>query len=104
MKTFFAAAMQAGHDRVVCEVNIEPPNLASEAFDLAMGFDGIGQGSIRKGRRQYGTLKRLYVKPVPDRTVSEAHAKRDPKRRGVRDVLSFFAESVDANCQRVIGA
>jgi predicted GNAT superfamily acetyltransferase len=28
----FARAKQAGHDRVVCEVNIEPPNLVSEAF------------------------------------------------------------------------
>src|SRR5260370_13061374 len=34
----FAAAKQAGHDRVVCEVNIKPPNLASEAFHVAMGF------------------------------------------------------------------
>ena len=47
----FAAAIQAGHDRVVCEVNIEPPNLASEAFHAAMGFDGIGQGSIHNGTK-----------------------------------------------------
>src|ERR1039457_1331839 len=34
----FDIARQAGRDRVVCEVNIVPPNPASEAFHLAMGF------------------------------------------------------------------
>lgn len=47
----FARAKQAGHDRVVCEVNIEPPNLASEAFHVAMGFDGVGQASIYGGTK-----------------------------------------------------
>ena len=47
----FARAKQAGHDRVVCEVNIEPPNLASEAFHVAMGFDGVGQATIYGGMK-----------------------------------------------------
>jgi predicted GNAT superfamily acetyltransferase len=47
----FAKARQAGHDRVVCEVNIEPPNLASEAFHAAMGFDGVGQATIYGGTK-----------------------------------------------------
>ena len=47
----FAAAKQAGHDRVVCEVNIEPPNLVSEAFHVALGFDGVGQATIHNGTK-----------------------------------------------------
>jgi uncharacterized protein len=47
----FAAAKQAGHDRVVCEVNIDPPNLVSEAFHVAMGFDVVGQATIHNGTK-----------------------------------------------------
>jgi uncharacterized protein len=47
----FAAAKQAGHDRVVCEVNIEPPNPVSEAFHLAMGFEAVGQATIHNNRK-----------------------------------------------------
>jgi predicted GNAT superfamily acetyltransferase len=47
----FARAKQAGHDQVVCEVNIEPPNLVSEAFHAAMGFDGVGQATIYDGTK-----------------------------------------------------
>jgi predicted GNAT superfamily acetyltransferase len=45
----FVAARQAGHERVVCEVNIDPPNPASEAFHLAMGFEEVGQATIHGG-------------------------------------------------------
>jgi len=47
----FAAAQQAGQDSVVCEVNIEPPNPASEAFHLAMGFKEVGQATIHSGTK-----------------------------------------------------
>ena len=47
----FAAAKQAGHDRGVCEVNIDPPNPASEAFHAAMGFDAIGEATIHNGTK-----------------------------------------------------
>jgi predicted GNAT superfamily acetyltransferase len=47
----FAAARQAGHYRVVCEVNIEPPNPASDAFHAAMGFEGVGQATIHNGTK-----------------------------------------------------
>jgi predicted GNAT superfamily acetyltransferase len=45
----FEAARQAGHVRVVCEVNSDPPNPASDAFHAAMGFEAIGQASIHGG-------------------------------------------------------
>ena len=47
-----AAAKQAGHNRVVCEVNIDPPNPASDAFHAAMGFHGIGEATIHNGTKR----------------------------------------------------
>ena len=47
----FVAAREVGQERVVCEVNIEPPNLISEAFHLAMGFKEVGQASIHGGTK-----------------------------------------------------
>ena len=47
----FAAAQQSGHNRVVCEVNIEPPNPASDGFHAAMGFNSVGQATIHNGTK-----------------------------------------------------
>jgi uncharacterized protein len=54
----FSVAKQAGHDRVVCEVNIEPPNPASEAFHLAMGFVAIGKATIHNGAKYVRYLEK----------------------------------------------
>jgi uncharacterized protein len=40
----------AGHDRVVCEINIEPPNPGSMAFHAALGFTEIGRGVLGGGK------------------------------------------------------
>lgn len=55
----FAEAKQAGHDRVVCEVNIDPPNPASEAFHAAMGFVGVGQATIHNGTKSVGYFEKV---------------------------------------------
>jgi uncharacterized protein len=47
----FAVARQTGHDRVVCEVNVHPPNPASEAFHVTMGFTGVGEAAIHDGKK-----------------------------------------------------
>ena len=47
----FDAAARNGHDIVVCEVNSDPPNPASDAFHAALGFLEIGQASIHGGRK-----------------------------------------------------
>jgi len=47
----FAEALQAGHKRVVCEVNLAPPNPASDAFHANMGFVEIGQATIHNGTK-----------------------------------------------------
>jgi predicted GNAT superfamily acetyltransferase len=41
-----ARARAAGHDRIVCEVNIDPPNPASDAFHAALGFVEVGTAAL----------------------------------------------------------
>ncbi len=47
----FRQATAAGHERVVCEVNAEPPNPASDAFHAVLGFVEVGTGTIRAGAK-----------------------------------------------------
>jgi len=42
----FAAARASGRDIVVCEINLEPPNPASDAFQVALGFTEVGSAFI----------------------------------------------------------
>ena len=44
------AARRTGRDRVVCEVNLEPPNPGSDAFHAALGFAEAGRGSPAPGK------------------------------------------------------
>ncbi|MGE0238332.1 MAG: GNAT family N-acetyltransferase [Parvibaculaceae bacterium] len=39
----FAKAAARGHKRVVCEVNLDPPNPGSDAFHAALGFAEVGR-------------------------------------------------------------
>lgn len=41
-----AAALAAGHDRLCAEVNLDPPNPASDALHAALGFQQAGQASL----------------------------------------------------------
>lgn len=47
----FVAARAAGHERVVCEVNADPPNPASDAFHASLGFVEVGAASIHGGKK-----------------------------------------------------
>jgi predicted GNAT superfamily acetyltransferase len=38
----FRRAAASGHDRVVCEINWEPPNPASDTFHANLGFEQVG--------------------------------------------------------------
>ncbi|MBT0668503.1 GNAT family N-acetyltransferase [Novosphingobium profundi] len=40
------AARIAGHDRLVCEINADPPNPASLAFHEALGFRRVGTARL----------------------------------------------------------
>jgi predicted GNAT superfamily acetyltransferase len=55
----FAVAKRGAHDRVVCEVNIEPPNPISEAFHVAMGFEAVGQATIHNGMKTVRYFEKL---------------------------------------------
>jgi len=52
----FEAARAAGHDRIVCEVNVEPPNPGSMAFHGALGFAEVGRAVIDDGRKTVAYL------------------------------------------------
>jgi predicted GNAT superfamily acetyltransferase len=57
----FAQAARAGHDRVVCEVNMEPPNPASDAFHAALGFAEVGVARIHGGAKTVRYLARMLA-------------------------------------------
>lgn len=54
----FAAARAAEHDRIVCEVNSDPPNPASDAFHAALGFMTVGTAEIHGGKKTVTYLER----------------------------------------------
>jgi len=57
----FARAAAAGHDRIVCEVNSEPPNPDSDAFHAALGFSEVGSGTIHAGTKTVRYLSRMLA-------------------------------------------
>ena len=50
-RDLFEHAAEAGYERVVCEVNSNPPNPASDAFHAALGFVEVGTASVYDGSR-----------------------------------------------------
>lgn len=46
----FDLARDAGHERVTCEVNSDPPNPASDAFHAAEGFAEAGHALLGNGK------------------------------------------------------
>lgn len=47
----FSAARDAGHTTIGCEVNVDPPNPASDAFHASLGFHEVGRAAILSGRK-----------------------------------------------------
>lgn len=47
----FDLALKAGHDTIVCEVNSDPPNPASDAFHDRLGFREVGEATIHGGSK-----------------------------------------------------
>ena len=45
-KNLFMEAAAAGHQRVVCEVNSDPPNPGSDAFHATLGFAEVGSQTL----------------------------------------------------------
>lgn len=57
-KDLFTAAQAAGHERIVCEVNADPPNPASDAFHAELGFVPVGTAAIHGGAKTVTYLMR----------------------------------------------
>ncbi|MEM7237663.1 MAG: GNAT family N-acetyltransferase [Pseudomonadota bacterium] len=45
-RALFDAARANGHDRIVCEVNSDPPNPGSDRFHAALGFEPVGEADL----------------------------------------------------------
>jgi hypothetical protein len=66
----FERAIRAGHICVVCEVNSEPPNPASDAFHAALGFAEVGSASIHDGSKTV----RYLLRPLGQAAVAGGSA------------------------------
>jgi predicted GNAT superfamily acetyltransferase len=56
----FGHALRAGQAIVTCEVNIDPPNPASDAFHAALGFAEVGNAMIHGATKSV----RYYVRQI----------------------------------------
>ena len=56
----FAVASCSGHETIVCEVNSDPPNPASDAFHAALGFSEVGEAAIHGGKKSV----RYFARPL----------------------------------------
>lgn len=54
----FRKAEQLGFRRIVCEVNIRPPNPASDAFHARLGFAAVGTATAADGAKSVRYLMR----------------------------------------------
>lgn len=50
-EALFHRARVAGHERIVCEVNVRPPNPGSDAFHERFGFNEVGRAEIHGGAK-----------------------------------------------------
>lgn len=59
----FRRAADTGHERVVCEVNVQPPNPASDFFHAALGFVEVGSATIHNGAKSVRYLAHDLLMP-----------------------------------------
>lgn len=64
-RDLYEAARGAGHERIVCEVNIDPPNPGSDAFHAREGFQEIGQALNPDSGRTVRFLLRMLTAGEP---------------------------------------
>ena len=49
-----------GHDRIVCEVNSDPPNPGSEALHRSLGFRAVGDAQLPTGKAVTYLERRIH--------------------------------------------
>jgi len=54
----FQRAKSAGHTRVACEVNLDPPNPVSDAFHASLDFSEVGRAAIHNNTKTVRYLLR----------------------------------------------
>lgn len=54
----FDRAAGDGLGRIVCEVNLDPPNPGSDAFHAKMGFDTVGQAVLAEAEKAVRYLRK----------------------------------------------
>lgn len=52
-EALFEKAKADGHEMIACEVNLDPPNPASDAFHAALGFREVGTAGYGKKTVRY---------------------------------------------------
>ena len=57
-RDLFERTRKAGHDRIVCEVNLNPPNPVSDAFHAKLGFEEAGRAELEPGGRTVRYLEK----------------------------------------------
>jgi predicted GNAT superfamily acetyltransferase len=57
----FTKVRNGRHGRVVCEINIDPPNLVSDAFHEAMGFTAVGRAIICSGKKEVRYFEKILT-------------------------------------------
>lgn len=60
----FQSAAALGHEQVVCEFDVDPPNPASEAFHRRFGFTEVGRQRVAGGSKLV-SLQSAPVRLVP---------------------------------------
>ena len=55
----FALAAEAGHPLIACEVNVQPPNPAPQAFHASLTFAEVGGGGSPDGAKVVSYLRPL---------------------------------------------
>ncbi len=59
----FRTAREAGIELVACEVNVEPPNPASQALHAGMGFERVGRAALAGGEKVVSYMIRSLGEP-----------------------------------------
>ena len=67
-RDLFDHTLRTGHDRICCEVNLNPPNPESDAFHAALGFVAVGTADIHNGAKTVRYLSRVLSEA--DRKIS----------------------------------